>query len=141
MENHTQKEKIASYTKVEIARSKSVNLLDIPGDYIVSLVNSVDDANFDTIPSSSIDFTDKKEIDNNYCQQTATIVISGSCAAEIKLMSASDVLFRLTKSDGDRIVVGNNEYPVRFQIEESGKPIATRLTFDHKHPEHAKILV
>lgn len=134
-----QKEKIASYIKAEIADVSGVNLLDIPGDFIVALSNTADEENFIDLKASTIDFSDVREDGKNYCTQKATITCSG--ARYLFFQSRMNNIIRLTRSDGHKMIVGNNEFPVRFTIEESGKPVQTKIIFEHRHPEHIKELV
>lgn len=134
-----QKQKIETYIKAEIAPSDDVHILDIPGDFIVSLVNSQDNYAFSDLSASSIDFSDVREDGKNYCTQKATIKCSGK--RDLGLNSCIPQIVRLTTSTGRQVIVGNNEYPVRFSFEQSGKPIQTIITIEHHHPEHVKELV
>ena len=134
-----QKGKIASYIKAEIADISSVNLLDTPGDFVVVLSNKEDELNFVDIGASAIDYTDAKEDGKNYFTQKATITCSGG--RYLLFQSGQGSIIRLTRSDGHKMIIGNNEFPVRFTIEESGKPVQTKIIFEHRHPEHIKELL
>lgn len=137
MEKLNQKQKIASYVKVEVALSKDVTIIDIPGEFVVQM-SEADKAKFEEVHSSAIEITDVLESDKPYCSQKGTITLSGATTVDRKVYEDKDVILRATQSDGTRLIIGNNNFPVRLFIEQSGKPIITKLTFDHKHPEHIK---
>ncbi len=141
MEKLNQKQKIASLIKAEVALSKDVRIVDAPGEFCVSLYDKADDSYFEDLRSSSIELTDVCESDKPYYSQKGNILISGLAIDEVKRYEGKDVILRFTRSDGGSIIVGNNEFPVRLLIEQSGRPVTTKLTFDHKHPEHSKELI
>lgn len=137
----TQQQKIASYIKCEIAKASLVRLYDQPGLNTVSFLYPEDEKNFCEYSTRSIEFSDKNDEDKTYQEQAATITLAGARDSTLNLLSLNQCVFRLTRSTGEQVIVGNNEFPVQFFIEESGKPIKTIIKFTHKHPESAKIFV
>lgn len=140
MNKLNQKQKIASYVKVEVAFSKDVTIVDVPGEFVVHMSAS-DSAKFEDVHASAIEITDVLESDKPYCSQKGTITLSGSATIDRKMYEDKDVILRATQTDGTRMIIGNNDFPIRLFIEQSGKPVITKLTFDHKHPEHLKELI
>jgi hypothetical protein len=137
----TQQQKIASYIpQVEIAKESLIRLYDMPGQNNVSLIYPDDEKNFVQYNTSSIDFSDKRDSDKNYYDQEATIALAGARDSMLNLLSLNKCIFRLTRTTGEKIIVGNNEFPIQFFIEESGKSIKTTIKFAHSHPEPVKIL-
>lgn len=141
MDKLNQKQKIATYCGAELFLADNVRLIDIPGTNIVSLTNVSDEEYFIKLNISSIEFSDIKETDKPYYSQKGTIVLSGAMPNQLLYRACRDVVLRLTSTDGRKIVIGNNQFPVRIATEESGKPVVTKLTFEHHHPERAKEFV
>jgi len=137
MNKLNQKQKIASYIKVEVALSKDVTIIDVPGEFVVQM-NDTDKGKFEDVHANAIEITDVLESDKPYCSQKATITLSGAATIDRKVYEDKDVILRATQTDGTRMIIGNNDFPIRLFIEQSGKPVITKLTFDHKHPEHIK---
>ena len=108
---------------------------DLPGNPHIKVTGS-----FTRIPIASGEFRESEEPGNPIEQELEAVVTGTSTEilATYRNLFVNYGLVRLTMTNGDRKVIGNNEFPVLVSTNLGGSPQQLTLSFKRESPEPAK---
>ena len=96
---------------------------------------------FTPVPVSSAEYGETGETGSPIEQELEAVVTETSSAKlnELRTLFAEAGLVLLDFTNGERRVVGSDEFPVQVNTELSGTPASLSLTFKRDSPEPAKV--
>lgn len=91
----------------------------------------------------SASFSERQSQSGDYVEQEFEAVLTDDAADVVerwKELVCDDNLVFITYTNGRSLIVGTDQAPVRCEIDYSGSPKTTRVSFRRNSPEYAKVL-
>lgn len=91
----------------------------------------------------SASFLEKRDVSGNWVEQEFDAVFTDDASANIQGWREKvdvDCLVAIRYTNGKTIVAGTDMAPVRCEVEHSGSPRTTHISFKRNSPEFAKVL-
>lgn len=119
-------------------QTNNTDIQNVPGDKTIRLSGDWIEINI----SSGEWKEELKKLGEPVEQELKAVVTDTSFNNELKLrdLFSKDGLVLLKLTNGDKKVVGSDEFPIYVSMERSGEPAKITLSFKRSSPEPAKIL-
>lgn len=132
MSNDCKRNQICGMSFIPIMSAGVVNM---PGNKNIRV-----SGDFVKVPISSGEFTEEQTAGSPVKQTlSATVTDTGiDMAALLENLFSQEGLLLVRTTDGERKVIGTDEFPVLVTLSQSGSPAAYQLSFDRESPEPTK---
>ncbi len=130
----------AEITEVGFIPSSEVEVCTMLGSQDINLTLN---GNLLFARPQSASFSEKKPLSGDYVEQEFEAVFTSDESEYIlrhRQLVEEDSLVLIHYTNGKKLVAGTDMSPVRCEVEHSGSPRTTRITFKRNSPEFAKVL-